>query len=61
MILWWFWLIRLASTAPGKTRSRVIVFFTVGVPMIAGAAAAGWWIILDRLYGTLFEALNMNF
>lgn len=61
VILWWFWLIRLASTAPGRTRSRVVAFFTVGVPMIAGAAAVGWWFALDRLYGALFEALNMEF
>ena len=60
-IMWWFWLIRLGGTAPPKTRGRLTAFFSLAPPVIVAAAAAGWWFGLDRLYGPLFERLNMSF
>ena len=60
-IMWWFWLIRLGGTAPPTTRGRVTAFLTLAPPVIVAAAAAAWWFGLDRLYGPLFERLDMSF
>lgn len=60
-IMWWLWLLRLGGTAPPNTRGRVTAFFAVAPPLILLAAGAGWWFGLQRLYGPLFERLNMSF
>ncbi len=59
--MWWFWLWRLGAAAPARTRGRVIGFFALGTPLIAGLAAAGWWLGLRLLYAHLFTALGVNF
>ena len=61
LIMWWFWLVRLGSAAPVKTRGRVIAFFALGAPLIVAAAAAGWWFGLDQLYGPLFSLMRVQF
>lgn len=58
-VLWWFWLVRVSATARARARGRVIAFVAVASPMIAAAAAAGWWLGLDRLHDPLFGWLNL--
>ncbi len=59
--MWWFWLIRLGATAPARTRSRVMAFCTLGIPVLLAAASVAWWFGLDRLHELLFRSLNMRF
>lgn len=59
--MWWFWLGRLGTTAPARTRGRVIAFFAVGAPLIVVLMAAGLWWGLPLLYDPLFKALNLAF
>lgn len=59
IIMWWFWLVRLGATAPARTRGRVIVFFTLGAPLVIALAATVWWYGLDRLYDTLYHLLDV--
>ena len=61
VVMWWFWLVRLGSTAPVRTRRRVVLFFALGVPVAVFAAAAGWWYGLDALYPPLFDILDLSF
>lgn len=57
----WFWLIRLGTTAPAKTRRAVVGFFVFGPPLVLIAAAAGWWFGMGRLYEPLFVLLGIEF
>ncbi len=57
--MWWFWLVRVAATARARARGRVVAFVAVAAPMIAAAAAIGWWLGLERLYDPLFNRLNL--
>ena len=45
---WWFWLIRIAGTAPPTTRTRIVVFYSIWTPLltaaVVGAGAAGLWL-----------------
>ncbi len=59
--MWWFWLIRLGATAPARTRSRLMAFCTLGIPVLLAAASVAWWFGLDRLHEFLFVRLNMHF
>lgn len=59
--LWWFWLLRLAATAPARAQARVIAFFAVGVPLAVAAAGTVWWFGLDALYRSLFESMKLTF
>ncbi len=48
-IMVWFGLIRLAATVPVRSRTRVVVFCAVGMPLIAAALVGGpawglWWL-----------------
>lgn len=61
LVLWWFWLLRLGTTAPAPTRRPVVAFFAVGTPVIVCAVAAGWYFGLDRLYEPVFEVLGVTF
>jgi hypothetical protein len=61
VIMWWFWLLRLGGTAPPATRGRVTTFFALVPPVAVAGAAYCWWFGLERLYGPLFERLNMSF
>ena len=60
-LFWWIWLVRLGATTPHATRARVSGFLLVGAPLIAVAAASGWWYSLEWLYAKLFFRLNMHF
>ena len=59
--LWWFWLVRLAITAPPKTRATVIAFFALGAPLIVVAAAGTWWVLLRQSIPPLFNVLHLSF
>lgn len=61
VIMWWFWLVRLGSTAPTKTYVRVVVFWALGAPVIVAALSTGWWWGLDLLYEPLFGVLHVQF
>jgi len=61
IMMWWFWLIRLGSTAPRKTRGRVVTFFILGLPVLVACAVMGWRIVIDPLYPRLFEMLGVSF
>ena len=60
-LMWWFWLIRLGTTAPADMRGRAIGFYAIGSPALAIAACVGWWVGMDRLSRPLFDWLNMAF
>ncbi len=59
--LWWFWLLRLGSTAPARTRLRVGVFFALGAPLILCGVGAGYWFGLEALCRFVFERAGMAF
>lgn len=59
--LWWFWLLRLGSTAPARTRFRIGAFLAIGAPLIVSATAAGYWFGLEALLHTLFERAGLAF
>lgn len=56
-VLWWFWFMRLGTTAPPRTRWRVVAMMAFAPPLLAIAAALGWWYgtwwLLDLLIGKL--------
>lgn len=59
-ILWWFWLIRLGSTAPLKTRGMVVACFAILAPLLAGGAAV-LWRLWPSLYAPLFSYMQVMF
>jgi hypothetical protein len=61
VVMWWFWLVRLGSTAPAPTRGRVVAMFALGVPLIAAGAAAGAVFGVDVLLDALFDVLGLRF
>ena len=61
IMMWWFWLIKLGSTAPRKTRGRVVAFFILGVPVLVACTVIGWRMVIDPLYPRLFEVLGVSF
>lgn len=61
LFAWWFWLVRLASAAPPRSRGRVMAFMMFGVPLIAALAAAAWWSALHFGLPPLFRAMNLTF
>lgn len=61
LVLWWFWLLRLGSTAPADTRGRVSWFVGLGVPVLVGAAFAGWWLGMVSLLTQLFDSWKLRF
>ncbi len=58
--MWWFWLIRLGTTATGKTRGSVIFFMVVGVPLITGIVGLGWYYGVEALNSALFQFMNVT-
>lgn len=60
-ILWWFWLIRLAATAPARTRSRVMAFCIFGIPLLLGGVSLAWWVGLEIFQEFLVVRLNIHF
>jgi len=59
-VAWWFWLVRLGSSAPPNARRRVVAVLAVGLPMSAVAAVVGWWYGLAWLHGPMFRLLGMG-
>lgn len=60
-VLWWFWLIRLGSTAPSRARGPVLSFLVLAPPLAAALFAAGWYFGLRTGLGLLFEVLRLSF
>ena len=58
--MWWFWLIRLGTTATGKIRGNVIFFMVVGVPLITGIVGLAWYYSVEALNRTLFQFMNVT-
>ncbi|UCG15355.1 MAG: hypothetical protein JSV19_08645 [Phycisphaerales bacterium] len=54
---WWFWLIRIAGTAPPPTRTRIVVFYSIWTPLLTAAViavgAAGLWLGMRWLASVL--------
>ena len=59
--MWWYWLVRLGSTAPPKNRGRVSAFLGVGVPLIVAALVAGWYFGLMYALSFVSELLRFRF
>ncbi len=59
--MWWFWLVRLGTTAPRKVRARVAGFLAMGVPLIIAAASVGWYFGTGLLHRALTDALRLGF
>ena len=59
-LLWWFWLIRLATTLPQDLRLRVIVHYAFVAPVLIAALVVGWRIGLDHLYDYVWPKLNLT-
>ncbi|MGB0715574.1 MAG: hypothetical protein ACPGXK_06840 [Phycisphaerae bacterium] len=43
IVMWWFWLVRLGTCAPYRTRSRVVAFLGLGPVLLLAAVLLGWW------------------
>ncbi len=61
LILWWFWLLRLAATAPKDTRQRVVAFMAIGAPAIVTGLAFAWWYGVGSVQQLLFKAMRIDF
>jgi hypothetical protein len=59
-LMWWFWLIRVASTAPPPTRTRVVTFFAVWTPLLATGIGAAWVVGLHFGMKWLVPALRLQ-
>ncbi len=59
--MWWFWLVRLAVTAPSAVRSRVVLSLSIVVPAIAVGAIAAWWVGLERLFHLFANTSGLHF
>lgn len=57
----WFWLVRLAATAPPQSRGKVSAFCAIVVPVYIVGAGLSWWYGLGYLYRVLFDALRLTF
>jgi len=60
MLAWWFWLIRSAGTGPGPTRTHVVLYFALWMPLTAAAVTVAT--VLGVHYGTrwVFGVLNLH-
>lgn len=61
LVLWWFWLMRLGTTAPPRTRVRVVAMMALAPPSVVIGAAAGWWYGTRWLLDLLVEKLRLGF
>jgi hypothetical protein len=61
LILWWFWLFRLVSTAPADSRGRLAWFVGLGVPIIVAGGVAAWWLGLSSALTNLFDWWKLAF
>ncbi|MEK6677263.1 MAG: hypothetical protein AABZ47_16630 [Planctomycetota bacterium] len=61
LVLWWFWLLRLGSTAPPKVRARVTSWLAIGFPLLVAGAGAGWYVGLRFAGEKAFEAMRLAF
>lgn len=60
LVLWWFWLFRMAMTAPAATRARVVIATVLAAPMLVGATGAGWYFGFPKLCGAIFRAFGLQ-
>ena len=60
VLMWWFGLIRTASTVPVRTRSRVVLFCGLWMPLIGAVLAAGSFVALLRLQDMLTRVLRLQ-
>ncbi len=61
LIFGWFWMLRLAASAPVDTRTRVTIMLAFVAPALVLGGASVWWFGLERLYSPLFDSLQMSF
>ncbi len=60
LLVWWFWLIRAAGTAPPPTRTRVVTYFSVWVPLLVVTVVAAVVAILVFGLGALAPLLFVH-
>jgi len=60
LVLWWFWLFRMAMTAPAITRTRVVIATALAVPMLVAATGVGWYVGFPKLCGAIFRAFGLQ-
>lgn len=58
LLMNWVFLLRLGATAPVRCRTRVVLFCSMGVPLLAGLAGAGWHLGMTLAYGEIARALG---
>jgi hypothetical protein len=61
LLLWWYWLLRLAATAPARTRARIFAFLGAGVPLVLAGLVAAWYYGVGGLHSVLSDALRLRF
>lgn len=61
VLLGWFWLVRVSASAPVRTRTRVVTFFSVGLPLIVVGVAVGWHLGMIKLYDLLMPLFDLNY
>lgn len=59
--LGWFWLIRMAASAPARTRRSVMIYAVFGIPVLAMLCGSVWYFGLGWAYGPMFRALKLAF
>ncbi len=59
--MWWFWLIRLGTTAPARTRTRVVLFMSIGIPIIGCFFAFAWRYSIEEISGPVARLLGVQF
>jgi hypothetical protein len=59
--LWWYWLVRLASTAPQRTRARVVAFAAVGAPLVVAGGVTAWYFGLHAVVEHFAQAWLLEF
>gem|GEM_PF-1138665 len=60
LVLWWFWLFRMAMTAPAVTRSRVVIATALVAPTLVAATGIGWYIGFPKLCGAIFRVFGLQ-
>ena len=58
---WWYWSVRLGFATPAATRTRVTVFYAIGVPVLTCAAVLAWRGLLSYTTAVVFQGLDLLF
>ncbi len=61
LFVMWFWLLRMAHTAPPATAARVSRYFGLWAPLAAVTIVGGWMVGQHHAISLLAEHLGMNF